>query len=48
MLTVLKESIEDVVEHPYLKGLDRLQKVHIVESPLNVYTHLTGHFKCLL
>ena len=37
-------SLSLVLRHPSLKGLDRLWKVHIVESPLNVYTHLAGHF----
>ena len=36
------------MSHPSLKELDRLRKVHIEESPLNVYTHLAGQFKRLL
>ena len=35
------------ISHPSLEGLDRLQKRQLVESSLNVYSNIPGHFKYL-
>ena len=46
--TVFVSAAEaQVIVHPFLEALDRLQKCPIVESSLNGYRHLADQFKCL-